>query len=174
MKKYLISFVLFLNAYYIFGQNPMHIFPNTFQINEITYKTKSSSGNGVRIENVQNTYSFQTYPLDTNACDPMYLISHKEVSLVVASKFSNQRVLQLKSGGHGGFGLELWINESGIIKYVIFHIGKNTMLTPLEIYNMEKALVNYQLPTWKITEMCPNGGSGYFNATLNMGFRPRE
>lgn len=130
----------------------MHIFPNTFQVNEISYKT-SKYASGILVQNAQNSASFQTYPLDTNLCDPMYLISHKEVSLVVASKFSNQRVSELKNAGHGGFQLELWVNETGTIKYILFHIGKNTMLTPIEIYNVEKALVNYQLPTWKIIEI---------------------
>lgn len=152
----------------------MHIAPNTFQVNEITYKNENSYKNGILVENIQNPIVLPHYPIDTLGCDPRYLISYKEVSLVVASQFTDTRVSELRSLNQGGFELDLCVNQTGVIKYIAFKIGKNGMLTPLEIYKIEKALVNYQLPTWNIATQCPNGGNGYFFPCFNMGVRPRN
>lgn len=151
----------------------------SFNINGATYKVSYRDGNNYEestafiIKNQSNVLHgiADQYSINTEDCFYEYLFGGAGILFIktkIQSQFTPVRVAELKSNSETGFVLSFFLDKNGVLKEMYFSIGKNTKLTPQEIYNMEMSLKNVQIPF--TMKNCPTTGTGYFSYSINVGF----
>lgn len=159
--KFLIISIFFVSAFYSLKAQTFQNNVPLLQVNEIMYKCKWGSGNGLYIQNQQNNitdeqmYRGQTtnqsaIEEEYNPCGSgIYSLTtegRKIIFNIAQSKFSESRITEIYNSDEVGFIINYYTDLSGKIKAVYFMLKGATAIKPQEIYAIEKALINIQIP----------------------------
>lgn len=156
--------LIFIYSFFVFLSLKGQIFQANIpllQVNEITYKCKWFMDE-LYIQNQQNNITdAQMYrgitnnPTSIGEDEPDYCISgiyfiqhgaYIKINDIVQSKFTDTRALEIRNQNEGSFTITYYIDLGGKIKAVYFSLKGATNITPQEIYTIEKALIDLEVP----------------------------